>query len=262
LKDLKSTFTDIVPESAEINVDNEIKNIETNFYPHIAQILQKKSEFFDDNRYFAGIDLSRVWGAEKSMPDVRERIWKNLQLCLFAAFLSGDIKDKVSTIFSTVKGLWADKDDEISKILADEKSEGKLMELIEFVMNTRMCKTFMKIIEEFDMSDLELNLEDPAHLMETLKNPEHPAIKKIAQKFQRILQEKFKRGEFTQEQMNREIETVKAKVVSIFGNVFNDALGARRGTVPAEVLMGNSPEARRQRMLARLQKKVAEKNSR
>jgi hypothetical protein len=261
LKELKTTFTDIVPESIELNVENEIKNIETNYYPHLPKILQKDSEFFDDNRFFAGVDLSKCWGSAKSTPEVKDKIWKGLQLSMFAAFLHGDIKEKVSTIFSTVKGLWAGKDDEISKILSDENSEGKLMELIEFVMNTRMCKTFMKIMEEFDISDLELNLEDPAQLMETLKNPEHPAIQKLVQKFQRILQEKFRRGDFTQAEMTREIETVKAKVVGIFGNVFNDALGQRRGNIPAAVLMGNSPEARRARMVARLQKKLSEKNS-
>jgi hypothetical protein len=119
----------------------------------------------------------------------------------------------------------------------------------------------MKIMEEFDVSDLELDLEDPAKLMETLKNPNHPAIQKLVQKFQRILQDKFRRGDFTQAEMTREIETVKAKVIGIFGNVFNDALGQRRGNIPAAVLMGNSPEARRARMVARLQKKLSEKNS-
>jgi hypothetical protein len=261
LKDLKTTFTDIVPESVELNVEIEVKNIETNYYSHLPKILQKDVEFFDDNRIFAGIDLSKCWGSSKSTLEVKERLWKGLQLCMFAAFLHGDIKEKVSTIFSTIKGLWGEKDDEISKILSDEKSEGRLMELIEFVMNTRMCKTFMKIMEEFDIADLELNLENPAELMETLKNPDNPAVRKLAQKFQRILQEKFRRGDFTQAQMTTEIETIKAKATALFGNIFNDALGGRRGDIPAEVLMGNSPEARRQRMIARLQKKLREKNS-
>ena len=59
-----------------------------------------------------------------------------------------------------------------------------------------------------------------------------------------------------------EIEAIKAKVMSLFGNVFNDALGGRRqGNVPAAAIMGNSPEARRQRMIARMQRKLQEKNS-
>jgi hypothetical protein len=57
------------------------------------------------------------------------------------------------------------------------------------------------------------------------------------------------------------MEAVKAKITSIFGNIFNDALGGRQTDIPSAALLGNSPEARRQRMLARLQKKQREKNS-
>jgi hypothetical protein len=40
-----------------------------------------------------------------------------------------------------------------------------------------------------------------------------------------------------------------------------NALGGGNGGIKSADLMGNSPEARRQRMLARLQKKQREKNS-
>jgi hypothetical protein len=72
----------------------------------------------------------------------------------------------------------------------------------------------------------------------------------------------MQRGEFTQHTITAEVEAIKAKVQSLFGNMFNEMLGGRRADVPAAVLMGNTPEARRQRMLARLQKKQREKNSR
>jgi hypothetical protein len=49
--------------------------------------------------------------------------------------------------------------------------------------------------------------------------------------------------------------------MSLFGNIFNDALGGRKSDVSASTLMANSPEARRQRMIARMQRKVREKNS-
>jgi hypothetical protein len=47
--------------------------------------------------------------------------------------------------------------------------------------------------------------------------------------------------------------------MSLFGNIFNDALGGRKGDTAA--LMNNTPEGRRQRMIARMQRKVREKNS-
>jgi hypothetical protein len=86
-------------------------------------------------------------------------------------------------------------------------------------------------------------------------------MKRVIEKIQGMIQQKMQRGEFTQQQIVAEIEGIKAKVQSLFGNVFNDMLGGRRADVPAHVLMGNSPEARRQRMLARLQKKQRDKNS-
>ena len=97
--------------------------------------------------------------------------------------------------------------------------------------------------------------------METLRDPENPKMKRIINKIQGLIQEKMQRGELSQQQLIGEIEAIKAKVQSLFGNVFNDMLGGRRADVPSNVLMGNSPEARRQRMLARLQKKQRDKNS-
>jgi hypothetical protein len=44
------------------------------------------------------------------------------------------------------------------------------------------------------------------------------------------------------------------------GDMFNDMIGGRKADVPASVIMGNTPEARRARMMARLRRKVAEKN--
>jgi soluble P-type ATPase len=80
-------------------------------------------------------------------------------------------------------------------------------------------------------------------------------------KIQRLIKDKIQRGEITKSKLVEEMEAVKAKITSIFGNMFNDALGGRQADIPSSALLGNSPEARRQRMLARLQKKQREKNS-
>jgi soluble P-type ATPase len=111
------------------------------------------------------------------------------------------------------------------------------------------------------MSEFEFNIENPAELIEMLKNPDNPTVKKITQKIHAKIKEKIERGEFTQQTIISEVEAIKAKVVSLFGNIFNDALGGRRADVPATTFTSNSPEARRQRMLARMQRKVREKNS-
>jgi hypothetical protein len=160
------------------------------------------------------------------------------------------------------KGFWTGKNDEISKILEDDNTQSHFKEILEFVMETRLAKMCMKMAEEFDVSEFEINVENPEDLMNILKNPEHPIIKRLIAKVQGMIKDKIRSGAITNEQIVREIEAVKAKVMSLFGNVFNDALGGKKGDIPASAMMGNSPEARRQRMVARLQKKLREKNSR
>jgi hypothetical protein len=178
--------------------------------------------------------------------------------------LHGDIKQKIGTIFSAVKGVWnmsGQENDDISKILNDEESEGHFMEIFEYLQNTRIAKMFMEIVENFDIEELELNLDNPQEIMDILRNPEHPVMKKVITKIKNVIQQKMQRGEISQQMITSEVEGIKAKLQSLFGNVFNDMLGGRRADVPSTVLMSNSPEARRQRMLARLQKKQRDKNS-
>jgi hypothetical protein len=169
---------------------------------------------------------------------------------------------KVSDIIKNIWNASGQQNDAVTKILNDEASEGRFKDIIDFVLQSRLVKIFTSIMESVDISEFELNVEDPAELVEMMKNPENPAIKKIITKIQNTIKDKIRRGEFDQNTITREVEAIKAKVMSLFGNVFNDALGGRRqGNVPAAVIMGNSPEARRQRILARLQRKLQEKNS-
>jgi hypothetical protein len=86
-------------------------------------------------------------------------------------------------------------------------------------------------------------------------------MKNIINKVQNKIQTKIQHGQFTQQQLVGEVEGIKAKIQSLFGNVINEMLGGRRADVPSSVLVANSPEARRQRMIARLQRKQREKNS-
>jgi len=184
---------------------------------------------------------------------------------MIASFFHGDIKQKVGKISEIIKNIWnasGQKNDAVTNILNDEASEGRFKDIIDFVLQSRLVKIFTSIMESFDISEFELNIEDPAELIEMMKNPENPAVKKIITKIQNTIKDKIRRGEFDQNTIANEIEAIKAKVMSLFGNVFNDALGGRRhGNVPAAAIMGNSPEARRQRMIARMQRKVQEKNS-
>jgi len=261
--DVKEVFSqfckEVFPEETiEIDVEKNVEEFEA-FYPAIAQIVQKDSAFFSEDRIVFGRNLSSLDESK------HELIWKNMIPVLLASFLHGDIKTKVSKVSGIIKNLWnasGQQNDAVTSILNDEASEGRFQEIIDFVLNSRLVKIFTNLMESFDPSDFELDIKDPAELIELLKDPENPTVKKVIAKIQNTIKEKIRRGEINQNTIATEIEAIKAKIMSLFGNIFNDALGGRRqGGAPPAVLMGNSPEARRQRMIARMQRKLQEKNS-
>ncbi len=261
VEDLKSKFPDLLSEIS-YDVKRDTKTIETDFFPHALQIIQKASEFFNERRRLFNISLSTFWKHESS--EIQDMIWKNLQLSLLASFLHGDVKEKIGSVIDIIKSYLnktGQNTDEISKILEDKKSQGYIQEILDYVLNSKIVKIFKEIIEQLDLSDLDINIENPEDIVNLLKNPDHPAIKKGIDKIQNLMKDKFKKGSLKQDDIRNEIETIKAKITGFFGNSFNDILGLKKGETSREVLMGNSPEARRQRMLARLQRKVRDKNS-
>jgi len=226
------------------------------FLIDIVKILNKDNTFFEVPRNVFGVDLC-------DYPP--ETVWKNLLNCVIAAFLQGDIKKKLHKIVPVLKNLWSatdNKNADIDKILNDEKSCNMLQEIIDYVTNTRLAKIFINIIKEFDMTEFEdIKIDSFEEVLEMMKNPENPIIMKIKNKMQYYMNEKVKTGELSQRIVQQEIESIKSKLMSLFGNSINEFMGGSENQIPTEILMSNSPEGRRQRMLARLQRKMRDKNS-
>jgi hypothetical protein len=262
LKEIKNAFPDI--ELREYNLDEEVKNIEEKYYPLVLKIFQRDESFFSEDRVVCGINLYELWKRPESD---HELIWKNLLVVLLASIFHGDLSAKLGKFIDTAKNIWSSsgqENDEVSKILNDEHTEGHLQELLEYVKETRIAKLFMELIEETNVDEIasEINIENPSDIIDMIKNPDHPKMKNIVSKIQHKIQTKMQQGHFTQQQIVSEVEGIKAKIQGLFGNVINEMLGGRRSEMSAGTLMGNSPEARRQRMIARLQRKQREKNSR
>jgi hypothetical protein len=79
---------------------------------------------------------------------------------------------------------------------------------------------------------------------------------------QDLLQERIRTGRINQKELIRELETLRAKFQSTFGKYLNEMVVGQQGNTTGNTsatIMGNSPEARRARMQARLQKKLHEK---
>jgi hypothetical protein len=243
-------------------VETEIPLFEELFLPSILKILQKDGTLFDTAHSIFGADISAIW---KSHPDSRVELWKHLQSCMIGAMLSGNIKEKFGKIGDVLQSVWKDSGksmDDIENILSDKESTSKVGEFIEFLMSTRIASLFMNVVQSVDMTEFNIDFENPEDIADMMRNPETQAvIQKLTKQVQDTLQKKLEHGEFSKEMLVRDIEQIKLKVQSMFGDVFNDFLGTRGTDIPAETLISSSPDARRARMLARLQRKVKAKNS-
>uniref|UniRef100_A0A6C0JWH8 Uncharacterized protein n=1 Tax=viral metagenome TaxID=1070528 RepID=A0A6C0JWH8_9ZZZZ len=242
-------------ESIEFDVKQVSAEFEE-FYGDISKILQRDDSFFSVPRIVFGQDLS--------LRENRHAAWDHLPGCLIVSFMQGDIRTKVTKVCDMIKNIWnssGQENDEVTRILNDEASKSKFQDLIDCILNTRLVKIFKNLVETIDISEFDLNVGSAQELIELLKNPQNPRIRSMIEKVQKIIQTKLQKGEINQNEIIAEVETIKAKAMSLFGNMMNDFLGGRTSDVSSAVLRGNTPEARRQRMIARMRRKVDEKNS-
>ena len=259
VKDLKSAFPDQIL-TTEFDLEATVKHIEDTFIPAVMLVVQKDVRFFEEPRLLFGADLSVLWGTNDITEKTQDAMWKHIQSSMIASFLHGNIQEKLGKVLAIAKTMMGGReDDPISKILNDDASEGRIEEFIKYISETRIAKLFFSIVEQIDVTKFEdLNVESPEEMMEMLKNPEHPTIKKMIQTVQGLLNEKIKRGDITPTQITSEIEEIKSKVVRTFGNVFNEMLGmGTKERVDRPVL--NTPQARLQYRKDRLRMKLQEK---
>jgi hypothetical protein len=256
LNELRSAFPD---KEFTAFKDSDVKDFEEWCTPHVLKILQKDSSIFEESFMLFGQDLRLLYPTQSAL------IWKHLQTCGIASFLGDGIKEKIGKLMESVKGIWngaGHSTDEIDKILGDAESHNKISEILEFVMSTRLAKVVLGMAESVDLTEFGVDFENPDEVMNLFQNMQgNPIIEKIMKKIQKLIEERLQRGDFTKEMIVRDIESIKVRLQTAFGDMFNDMLGARKADVPAAVLLGNSPEARRARMLARLQRKVNERKT-
>jgi len=231
------------------------KHIEDTFLPHVLRVLKKDNTLLEEVELFPGIKV--VWtGSEEE--------WNLLNMAILYSVLHGDPKEKFGKIFEAVKGVLPGESDEISKILDDEDTKNSFQEILDLVMNTRLASLIGDIAQSVRYDDLELDFEDHEKILQILRNPqESPAIKVLTERAQEVLKERIESGKINQQELVREIEMLRAKFQSSFGKYLNemvvgDAGGGTTGNTSGQIL-SNHPEARRARMMARLQKKQKEK---
>jgi uncharacterized protein YeeX (DUF496 family) len=219
--------------------------------PHVLRVVQKDNTLLSEVELFPGMKVP--W-------EGTEEEWSLLQMALIYAVLHGDPKEKFGRILESVKSMFPGSHaDELDNILNDEETKDSLKEMLDLVMNTRLASLVGDIVQDISLEDLGVNLENPDHLMEILRNPqESPVIKQIMERAQAVLEDRIRTGKINQQEIAREVENIRAKFQSSFGRYLNEMVvgdaGNTTGNTAAQIL-SNHPDARRARMLARLQKK-------
>ena len=232
-------------------------HLEETFLPHLLRVLQKDNTLLSEVDLFPGIKVSWEGSDEQ---------WKKLHMALLYSVFHGDPKEKFGTLFDAIKkaipgmGGSEGQADEIQKILEDDDTKGALSEMMELIMNTRLVSLVGDIIGSISLDDLNIDLENPETLLEMLKNPQdHPGLNQLMERAKSILEERVNSGKINPNELRRDIEMIRAKFQSSFGKYLNEAIlgddgGDRTGNTSAQIL-SNHPDARRARMMARLQKK-------
>jgi hypothetical protein len=252
-KKLFKAFLNDVNTDFEKNIkfsDEHVHEFEGFITPKILAVLQRDKSVFHSPFDFCDEDLSPL------LRDCSDKYWKHIQSCAFASFLSGDIKGKIAKLLETFKGFG--QESELDKVLGTEESRSKVSEIMEYVMTTKLAKVVTSLIETIDISSLGIDFDNPEDMLKSIQEPSNKIMETVMKKIKDELDTRLRRGDFTKEQLMRDIENIKVKVQEAFGDMFNDMLGGRKADVPTSAILGNTPEARRARMMARLRRKVGE----
>ncbi len=252
LRKLVSYFKDKDPETKWPRPSDELyAHLENVLLPHVLRVIQK------DNALLAEVELF----PEMKVPWTgTEEEWSLLQTALIYAVLHGDPKEKFGKILESIKSMFPGSHaDELDEILNDEDTKDSLKEMLDLIVNTRLAGLVGEIAQSISLDDLGVNLENPDQLLEILRNPQdNPVLKEMMERAQAILEDRIRTGKINQQEIAREVETIRAKFQSSFGRYLNQMIigeeGDRTGNTAAQIL-SNHPDARRARMLARLQRK-------
>ena len=250
--------------SEGFNCEAEIAYLKEQVQPHCMDLLKKNTELFSVQRFFLrGVDFSELFHSVETAGE--EKVWTYARTLLMASYMGADIMGTIKTMWSTFSGGKASTD-EIDEILKDETTQGGIEELLETLKDTRIFKLGMEVAENLNVEKLgldKIDFTDVAGLMEMVKNPDHPVTRRAITSVQVLIEQKMRNGSLRKEDFIAEIEMLKEKFKNSIGKVFKTELfGDAPAGGPAHTaqeLTSNHPEARRQRMLARLQRKLAEK---
>jgi hypothetical protein len=243
--------------SGDLNFEAEVEYFKVHVQPLCMDLVKKTDAVFSEPRFFLrGVDFSELMKREGVD---KEKIWTYSRLFLAASYLGADLMKTIKTVWSSVTG--QAPSDEVDEILKDESTQSGIEELFEVLKTTRIFKIGMEVAESLDVKTLgldQIDFTDVPGLIEMVKNPDHPVTKRAISTVQNLIESKMRSGSLRKEDFIGEIEMLKEKFKSSLGKLFSSEIFGDATDRPARSaldLTSNHPEARRARMLARLQAK-------
>jgi len=275
LDDIRKEFPSLADtldkEYVEIDFKAEVERFKILLQPIFMQIVKKDDKIFAEPQMFLrGIDFSILM--KDATEKQKDTLWTYIRMFLVCSYLGSDIMETVKGLWSKLSGQAATS--EVDEILKEEGTQSGIQDLLETLKDTRIFKLGMEVMENLNVESLglgEIDFSDIGGLLEMVKNPEHPVTKKAVSAVQKLIDQKMRTGSLKKEDFIREIEMLKEKFKHSLGRLFKKeffgetagagagAGGGDRPTPTAADLMSNHPEARRARMLARLQRKLGKK---
>jgi hypothetical protein len=256
LRNLVKLFNEKHPELKAR--EEHFEHIENVLLPHLLRVIQRDDKLLSEIELFPGLKVE--WeGTEDN--------WKKLHMAMVYSVLHGNPKEKFGKILEAVKGFMpgnSTQADEVQKILENEDTQSSMSEIFELIMSTRLVSLVGDVMQAIPLEGLEL--DDPEKLLDMLRNPQgSPILMEMMDRAKMILEEKVKSGKINPTELRRDIEMIRAKFQSSFGKYLNEAmLGENAHNTTgntAEQILSNHPDARRARMIARLQKKQQQKSA-
>jgi len=236
------------------------QHIEDVLLPHLLRVVQKDDKLLSEIELFPGIKVKWVGNEEN---------WKKLHMALVYSVFHGNPKEKFAKVMEAVKSIipgGMPQSDAVNDILNDEATQSSMSEIFELIMNTRLVSLVGDVIQSMNLSEIDLDMSDPEKLLAMMQNPQDsPVLKEMMDRARMILEDKVKTGKINPDELRRDIELIRAKFQSSFGKFLNETLlgeaagGNTTGNTATQIL-SNHPDARRARMLARLQKKQQQKS--
>ena len=178
-------------------------------------------------------------------------IWDGTRLVRYPKKMKDQARSRYRHVYEKA-GLDTDK------ILEDESKTSKISDFFEYLKESMFATLLLSVFESIDLSEV-LTINPQEFMDDPSKLQEHPIVGKIQAQIQTIMKNKIEKGEFTKERIMNEFEVFKQKIQELFGDYMNETMGTAKSDLPPEIIMGNSPEARRARMLARLQRKLKDR---